>query len=88
MNDKPIAPFGCECCVNRRRFLAAGCGVCAASAVSHLLARPAAAAPPGGAAYDSRRPRVRLVFACFTVKQERPTWPHIGYDFAPDIERV
>jgi hypothetical protein len=34
------------------------------------------------------RVRVRLVFACFSVKQERPTWPHIGYDFAADIERV
>jgi hypothetical protein len=31
---------------------------------------------------------VRLIFACFTLKQERPTWPHIGYDFAGDIERV
>ncbi|MCL4193617.1 MAG: hypothetical protein KJZ87_17905, partial [Thermoguttaceae bacterium] len=31
---------------------------------------------------------MRLIFACFTVKQERPTWPHIGYDFAADIERV
>jgi hypothetical protein len=36
----------------------------------------------------AKRARVRLVFACFTIKQERPTWPHIGYDFAPDIERV
>jgi len=34
------------------------------------------------------RPRVRLVFACLAVKQERPTWPHIGYDFSADIERV
>jgi len=28
------------------------------------------------------------MFACFTLKQDRPTWPHIGYDFAGDIERV
>ena len=34
------------------------------------------------------RARVRLIFACFTIKQERPTWPHIGYDFTADIERV
>ena len=29
-----------------------------------------------------------LVFACLALKQSRPTWPHIGYDFGPDIERV
>jgi hypothetical protein len=37
---------------------------------------------------ESQRPRVRLIFACWAVKQDRPTWPQIGYDFAPDIERV
>ncbi|MCX8108531.1 MAG: hypothetical protein N3G20_06985 [Verrucomicrobiae bacterium] len=28
------------------------------------------------------------MFACFSTKQDRPTWPHIGYDFAPEINRV
>jgi hypothetical protein len=28
------------------------------------------------------------VFSCFTIKQNRPTWPHIRYDFTADIERV
>ena len=31
---------------------------------------------------------LRLVFACFVLKQDRPTWPHIGYDFTADVERV
>jgi hypothetical protein len=31
---------------------------------------------------------VRLIFACWALKQDRPTWPHIGYDFAADVERV
>jgi L-fucose isomerase-like protein len=42
--------------------------------------KPGATSPP--------RPRVRLVFACFALKQPRPTWPHIGYDFTGDVERV
>jgi hypothetical protein len=53
--------------------------------VPSVLASPASAAEPSAAA---PRARVRLVFSCFTLKQNRPTWPHIGYDFAADIERV
>jgi hypothetical protein len=79
----PVSP-ACGRCTSRRRFLAAGCGVCVAAVAPRLLPNLSAAEAPG----EANRPRVRLVFACFTVKQERPTWPHIGYDFAPDIERV
>lgn len=34
------------------------------------------------------KPRVRLVFACWALVQDRPTWPHIGHDMRPEIERV
>ena len=91
MNAMPVRSSGCGCCESRRRFLAAGCGACAASAVSGLFADFTSAAgerATPAADGDAKRPRVRLVFACFTIKQERPTWPHIGYDFAADIERV
>lgn len=91
MNPNSLASSGCGCCTSRRRFLAAGCGVCAASALPGVLTRLALTAeePAAPAAVAGRsRPRVRLVFSCFTIKQDRPTWPHIGYDFAPDIERV
>ena len=91
MNRNLPVSSGCGCCTSRRRFLAAGCGLCAASAVPGLFAglagaadEPRASAVKAGAG----RARVRLVFACFTLKQDRPTWPHIGYDFAPDIDRV
>ncbi len=81
-----LQPFEshCGCCVSRRRFLAVGCGACAAAALPAALSwsDEVPAAGPSG------RPRVRLVFACWAVVQDRPTWPHIGYDFAPDIERV
>jgi hypothetical protein len=51
------------------------------------LAAPASAADTDTVA-SPNRPRVRLVFACFALKQDRPTWPHIGYDFGPEVERV
>ncbi|NLF09660.1 MAG: hypothetical protein GX594_17015 [Pirellulaceae bacterium] len=78
----------CGCCAGRRRFLAAGCGLCAAALVPGAFGRSAshAAETPGDA--KPGRPRVRLVFACLALKQDRPTWPHIGYDFTADIERV
>ena len=34
------------------------------------------------------RPKVRLIFACWALVQDRPTWPHIGHDMRPEIERV
>lgn len=77
-------PVGCACCTSRRRFLAGACGACASMA-AEVLARPAHAARR---ADPQTRPRVRLVFACFALKQDRPTWPHIGYDFSADIQEV
>ncbi len=91
MKPSPPVISGCECCLSRRRLLAAGCGFCAASAAQGLFTRLALAADEPlvpAAETNAIRPRVRLIFACFTLKQERPTWPHIGYDFAADIERV
>jgi hypothetical protein len=91
MNTSSPVLSGCGSCISRRRFLAAGCGTCAASAVYGFLPRRALAAEEArvpAAEASPTRPRVRLIFACFALKQERPTWPHIGYDFAPEVERV
>jgi hypothetical protein len=85
MHPKLPVSSACGCCTSRRRFLAATCGVCAAVVAPHPLANLSVAVEVSGVA---NRPRVRLVFSCFTLKQERPTWPHIGYDFTPDVERV
>lgn len=76
----------CRCCLSRRRFLA-GCGACSAS----TLALPGAvtkAADKAAAAERGDRPRVRVVFACWALVQDRPTWPNIGHDMRPEIERV
>lgn len=79
----------CRCCASRRRFLqhCAGCGL-AALATTQL--RSTAAEPEAGAASSSSsdRVRVRLIFACWALVQDRPTWPHIGHDMRPEIERV
>lgn len=90
MTTTPPVSSACQCCLSRRRFLASGCRLCATVAAPTLLtslAAPARAADTPDTPSPSR-PRVRLVFACFSLKQERPTWPHLGYDFSPDISRV
>ncbi|MGB4728447.1 MAG: hypothetical protein WBH86_13665 [Thermogutta sp.] len=79
----------CRCCANRRRFLksCAGCGV-AALAASSLRLAPAESQESSAIPASSDRVRVRLVFACWALVQDRPTWPHIGHDMRPEIERV
>jgi len=84
----------CPGCMDRRRFLAAGCAGCAAAwttlgNISPGWAeepKPAAQAEP--AAPKADRPKVRLIFACWALVQDRPTWPHIGHDMRPEIQRV
>lgn len=81
-NDK-VGDLACACCATRRRFLA-GCAGCAAGLVGASLVPLRAEQPADG----QDRPRVRLVFACWAVVQDRPTWPHIGHDMRPQIEQV
>ncbi len=90
MNTNASVPVGCGCCMSRRQWLAAGCGACLTAVTAPAWGRVASAVEGGGVASGAlgERPRVRLVFACFALKQSRPTWPHIGYDFGPDVERV
>ena len=90
MNTRPLGLPACRCCLSRRRFLESGCRLCVAATAPALFAPLAletrAANSPAEPAPN--RPRVRLVFACLALKQERPTWPHLGYDFRPDIAHV
>jgi len=77
--------------MSRRRFLSAACGLCVGAALPGLAGPWAAASATSRrstATTGQPRPRVRLVFACWAVKQDRPTWPHIGYDFTGQIQRV
>jgi hypothetical protein len=64
--------------LSRRTFL----GACAACAGAAVLGGPRAAlAAEGG------KVRIRVLYALFAPKQPRPTWPHIGFDFVPVMER-
>lgn len=73
-----------RCCMGRRRFLAG----CAAYAASRIAEEALPMSAEGISQKVNQRPRVRLVFACWALVQDRPTWPHIGYDMRPEIERV
>ena len=76
-------PYRCRCCpLSRRSFLAKGGAACAT--VMGALAAPrvfGASAPAG-------QPRIRIVYVLFAPKQPRPTWPHIGFDFVPVMQRL
>ena len=83
--ERALSLTACHCCLNRRQFLrrCAGCG--AASLAAGL---PAAGWGTEAVTASQPKARVRLVFACWALVQDRPTWPHIGHDMRPEIERV
>lgn len=91
MNPNPTSLLGCSCCISRRRFLTASCGLCLGATTPgwlEPLAASDAKARPSTAAQGKNRSRVRLVFACWALKQDRPTWPRIGYEFSSHVEQV
>jgi hypothetical protein len=82
--DKGALVSGCACCrMNRRRFLAAGCGVACAGAAG-LLATPA----PGSASAGNRKMRIRIVHSLHAPVQPGPDWPNVGFDFRPVMEQI
>ncbi len=84
----------CPGCMDRRRFLTASCVGCSAALtalapMSRGLTQEVKPSPLGKtSAAKPDRPKVRLIFACWALVQDRPTWPHIGHDMRPEIERV
>ncbi|HUT89795.1 MAG TPA: hypothetical protein VMY37_09880 [Thermoguttaceae bacterium] len=76
-------PLGCACYgVSRRRFLAAGCATCAGAAGLLAGNRPARAAE------DDRKLRIRIIYSLHAVKQPRPDWPNVGFDFQPVMDGI
>lgn len=84
-----VTEIACSCCLRRRQFLKGCVGCSLASPVlfagNSLLGESSSPSQP---ASPQGRVRVRLVFACWALVQDRPTWPHIGHDMRPEIERV
>ncbi|MBN1588012.1 MAG: hypothetical protein JW888_00690 [Pirellulales bacterium] len=73
----------CACCsVNRRRFLEASCAACA-GATGLLRAGSLARA-----AEKTKKTRIRVIYAFQDLKQVRPDWPNVGFDFRPVIARI
>jgi hypothetical protein len=86
INDRPNlacrSPRCVACGLSRREFLAQGAAACAGAWGALAVPRLHGAAEP------ANRPRIRIVYSLFAPKQTRPTWPHIGYDFVPVMERI
>lgn len=82
--DKNEMVSGCACCrLNRRQFLAAGCGAACAGAAGLLAAANSARAASG-----ERKMRIRIVYALHAPVQPGPDWPNVGFDFKPVMERM
>ena len=68
---------------SRRGFISAcaACGACfALKPVSFLSAAPAPEA--------LKKLKIRNIYSLHEIKQTKPDWPNIGFDFAPFIERT
>ncbi|MGE5295556.1 MAG: hypothetical protein ACM3VT_12065 [Solirubrobacterales bacterium] len=82
--DKNALTSGCACCrMNRRRFLAAGCGMACAGAAGLLTT-----ASPTWAASGDAKMRIRVIYALHAAVQPGPDWPNKGFDFNPVMQRV
>ena len=82
MNKKEMPSGRLNGGVSRRRFLWGGGAACAAAAGFW------AAPPKVGAAGSGRKMRLRVVYALHALKQPKPDWPNLGFDFAPVMERI
>ena len=81
MNEREINS-GCACCrMNRRRFLATGCGACVGAA--GLLATPRVARAVGGG-----KTKIHIVYSLHAPQQPGPDWPNVGFDFVPVMNRI
>ncbi len=65
--------------ISRRRFMCAGC-----AAAAGWLAGPKTLQ----AANSTGKMRIRVVYALHALKQPKPDWPNLGFDFAPVMESI
>ncbi len=79
---KRVSDFSrCPCHkLSRRDFIATGCIGAAGLLAPRSLLRAAQAGEAGL--------RLRIVYSLHTVKQDRPDWPNVGFDFKPPMERI
>jgi hypothetical protein len=79
-----IKPFGKSTTLTSRRGFISACAACGAcfalKPVSFL-----SASPSGGAA---KKLKIRNIYSLHEIKQTKPDWPNVGFDFAPFIEKT
>ncbi|MBC7361329.1 MAG: hypothetical protein H5U06_03495 [Candidatus Aminicenantes bacterium] len=78
--------------ISRRNFLG-HCGQCAALVAWVFFFKSGLATPEKFALIDftsqpvKKRVKLRLIFALHSLKQDRPDWPNVGFDFRPVIKK-
>lgn len=81
-HTKPLLT-GCGCCSLSRRGFLAGCAACVAGATGL-----SAASSPARAADDCNPVRIQIIYSGHSVKQAKPDWPNIGFDFQPVMDQL
>jgi hypothetical protein len=71
--------------MNRRKFLAAGTAAACACSLGTSLGAKVARAATGDT--NNKKLRVRVIYALYGAVQPRPTWPHVGFDFRPVMQK-
>jgi len=72
---------GCACCsISRREFLT-GCAACVSTAA--LVTKPMSLL-----AAKKDKMRIQVIYSLHAIKQPRPDWPNVGFDFEPVMERI
>ncbi len=79
--DGAEIPIGCALHGLSRRHFLAGCAACAGTA--GLMGMPEWLRGAGG-----KGPRIRIIYALHSPKQEVPDWPNKGFDFVPVMDRT
>ena len=81
MNKHKLGSECVGCGITRRQFLS-GCAMCAAASALAGTSRPVLAAD------NNDKMRIRIIYSLHAVKQPRPDWPNIGFDFGPVMARI
>ena len=65
--------------ISRRGFVRSGCALCAGLMAGTNVLR---------AEKTSGKLRIRVIFVMHAIKQNKPDWPYLGFDFAPVLSEI
>lgn len=83
MKSKSILTRKIPGITSRRRFISgcAACGACLALTPFSLLSSPSYSG-------TDKKLRIRIIYSLHELKQSKPDWPNVGFDFSPFIENT